>query len=274
MNTADAAHAVRTRPTVICLHASGQCAAQWWDLSKRLREDFIVSTPDLYGHGSAPAWQEASGDIVSADADRIARIAGSYGRVHLVGHAYGAAIALRVALLRPALVASVAVYEPLLLRVLLDHNRRDRAAAELLDATRAIGRDLKGTNRDRAASRFIDYWAGSGTWARLWPGLRAQTAAQMVEIHAHMAALFRDSTRLHDLRTLGIPVLYLMGRQTRLAARRIGELATHALPRVQLDRLDGMGHFGPVTHADIVAERTARFLRAQSAATQHDRKAA
>ena len=119
------------KPTVICLHSSGGGGAQWKALVARLQPEFGTIAPDLHGHGSGPAWRGAPADIVAADAARIASLAADApGDVHLVGHSYGAAIALRVALHHPESAASVAVYEPVAMRILFDYDPNHRSAAE------------------------------------------------------------------------------------------------------------------------------------------------
>jgi len=247
--------------TIICLHASGGSGAQWRALADRMHSDFRVLTPDFYGHGATPTWNGAPATIVAADAARIARLAaGAAGPVHLVGHSYGGAVALRVALYHPDLVASVAVYEPVAMRVLFDYNPKHRAAAEVAEVAGAIGRELNGGNMERAAHRFYDYWSGAGSWAALAQERRVALARRMAVIHAHFASLTRDVVELRDYRRLDVPVLYLTGRGTRASTRRIGELLRYALPRVGSLAFDAMGHLGPVTHAGTVAHAIASFI--------------
>ena len=254
------------KPAVICLHASGGSGAQWSALADLLRQDFRLLTPDLCSHGAAPEWPGPPEDIVAADTARIARLAAKAGgEVHLVGHSYGGAIALRVALLRPQIVASIAVYEPVALRLLFDYNRRHRPAAEVAELAGAIRRELNGGRLERAAQRFVDYWSGAEQWTRLAPERREALARRMPVIHAHFVSLFRDAVRLRGYATLELPVLYLSGRETRASARRITELLASVLPNAEFATLSGMGHMGPVTHATTVAQRIARFVLRQAA---------
>jgi pimeloyl-ACP methyl ester carboxylesterase len=269
-------HGATMRPIIICLHASGGSGAQWRVLANRMQHDFHVLTPDLYGHGTAPEWHGAPADIVAADTARIARLAAeSGGDVHLVGHSYGGAIALRVALYRPERVASVAVYEPVAMRVLFDYNPKHRAAAEVAEVAGDIRRALNGESFERAARRFIDYWSGAGHWAKLPPERRAAIARRIPVIHAHFASLIHDVVSLRDYANVQRPVLYLTGRQTRASSRRMAELLDYALPNIESISLDEMGHLGPITHAEDVAQSIANFIRQQAAARiALDRKAA
>jgi pimeloyl-ACP methyl ester carboxylesterase len=265
-----------TKPTVVCLHATAGSGAQWTSLAGELRHDCRVLTPDLYGHGGTPAWPGDPVDIVAADAARIGRlVAGAEGAVHLVGHSYGGAIALRVALARPERVASVVVYEPVPMRVLFDFSPKQRAAAEVAEVADEIRRAMNGGSFERAAERFIDYWAGGGQWARLAPEQRAGVVRRLPVIRAHFASLRHDAVRLGDYARIAAPVLYLAGRDTRASARRIAELMTFALPSVELEMRDKVGHLGPITDPVSVAQRIASFVREHAAqsAIEH-RKAA
>jgi len=247
--------------TIIALHASGGSGAQWKVLAQRARHDFHVVAPDLYGHGIARAWAGAPANIVAADAERVGRHAAeAIGPVHLVGHSYGGAIALRVALEHPERVASVAVYEPVPLRILFDYNRKHRAASEVAEIADNIRRALIGGNAWRAAERFVDYWVGRPQWARLAPEKQATIAKRMPVILSHFVSLRRDAIRLRDYANLRIPVLYLSGRDTRASARRMSELLSSTLPDIEREILSDMGHLGPITHAEIVAQRIARFV--------------
>src|SRR5262249_47130460 len=180
-----------------------------------------------------------------------------------------------VALRPPARVASVAVCELVAMRVLFDFNPKHRAAAEVAEIARAIRSALNGGDLEHAAQRFVDFWSGPGRWARIAPERQAAVAQTMPVIHAQFVSLKDDVARLRDYAGLNVPVLYLTGRDTRLSARRMAELLEFALPEVELEVLSGMGHLGPITHADVVAQRIAEFVRNQAAVRNvPERKAA
>ena len=157
--------------------------------------------------------------------------------MHLVGHSYGGTLALRLALHYPSLVASVAVYEPMPIRVLTGDDARSRAAAEVVGLAANVRRELNGdAQRER-----------------------------MRTVHAHILAQRDSAPALAEYGRITAPVLFLCGQATRLSSRRIAEMIAFRMPLVDMQFLPGMGHLGPITHAWAVSERIAVFMRRQVA---------
>ncbi|MBU8807855.1 alpha/beta fold hydrolase [Mycolicibacterium goodii] len=90
-------------PTVVLLHGVGLDHTVWEPVTALLADRFVVTTPDLPGHGARPP---APADVTLADlADGVATAIppGS----HLVGFSLGALVAQHLAVHRPDLVASL-----------------------------------------------------------------------------------------------------------------------------------------------------------------------
>ena len=92
-------------PTVVCLHSNASSSAQWRGLMDLLAPRFTVLAPDSYGSGKTPEWP--SDRVISLD-DEVQLIepliAQASGSVVLVGHSYGASVALLAAPLPSAAV--------------------------------------------------------------------------------------------------------------------------------------------------------------------------
>jgi pimeloyl-ACP methyl ester carboxylesterase len=240
-------HAVSagTGPAVVCLHSSGSASSQWRRLieAEQARHRFIAF--DLHGHGRSPAAPPGEYALrTESDAvwGTIARITGP---VHLVGHSYGGAVALDLALRHPGRFASVAVFEPVLFGLL------DPAGDEYRDVIgfgRAIVADARSGRLAEASQRFIDYWSGAGTWAAMAAEQQQRAAARIVTVAAHFDALFSDPVPFARLRSLRTPTLVMRGDRspgaTRAIADRLGTIAG-----VTSGLLSGAGHMGPITHA-------------------------
>jgi pimeloyl-ACP methyl ester carboxylesterase len=103
-------------PRVVLVHGSVVGARRTWRHQLPLAEHWTLELPDRPGFGdSAPL---ARGDF-EAEAPVIAELLAE--GAHLVGHSYGAVIALYAAALRPDAVRSLTVSEPGCLRVACGH---------------------------------------------------------------------------------------------------------------------------------------------------------
>jgi pimeloyl-ACP methyl ester carboxylesterase len=105
-------------PGIVCLHSNASQSSQWRALTDMLAPSFRVLAPDLYGAGKSPLWtaQRPIGlrDEVALIDPVLARAGDP---LVLVGHSYGAAVALIAALLQPRRFRALALYEPTLFAV-------------------------------------------------------------------------------------------------------------------------------------------------------------
>ena len=255
-------------PTVVLLHSSGSSGRQWDPLIAGLHDRFRLHAVDLHGHGGTPAWQAGRPMSLEDDAALVEPLLLAPEGVHLVGHSYGGALALKLAALHPERVNSVAVYEPVLFRLLLDYHPRDHAVTEVTITAGSIRRWLERGHADLAAKRFVDFWSGDGSWSALPAAVQHVIAARMPSVVAHFRALFFDSMTRSTLARLTMPVLCMTGGTTLTATRRLGELLRFAIPRASHMTMSGMGHMGPLTHPAQVIEPVAAFLDSQSVPTR------
>src|SRR5205814_2736058 len=97
----------------------------------------------------------------------------------LVGHSYGAALALIAALANPERVAALALYEPTLFALLDAERPAPNDANGIRSVVFSASTALDAGKPDVAAERFIDYWMGPGSWIQM-PEPRRQTIAASV----------------------------------------------------------------------------------------------
>jgi pimeloyl-ACP methyl ester carboxylesterase len=246
--------------SVVLLHSSTGSARQWAGLAEQLAPQYRVHAVDFHGHGVQSGWTGPSRMTLADDAALAAPLLAAPGGVHLVGHSYGGAVALKLATLHPQAVRSVTVYEPVLFRWLIDDDLHALAAREVVAVAEAVRRAVVRGDHEAAAERFIDFWSGAGTWA-LWPGGRREgIAARMDAVRLHFEALIAEPLRGRELVRLPMPMLCLSGTRTVAATRRIAALLRDAVPRARHELLPGLGHMGPVTHAALVNARIQAFL--------------
>lgn len=248
-------------PSVVCLHASASSSSQWRPLMEALAPRFHVLAADSYGAGGSPRWPADRRVSLRDEAALLEPVfARTSGPVSLVAHSYGAAVALIAALERPDRFQALALYEPTLFGVVDEDspppNDVDgfRAAAARTTAAFDAG------DREGAARCFIDYWMGAGAWERTPDFRKTQIAASMANIRGWVNAVFSDPTPLRAFSWLGVPVLYMVGKDSPASSRSVARVLAPALPRVQVVEFEGVGHMGPLTHPELVNGVISRFL--------------
>ena len=247
---------------VVCLHANASTSVQWRALVELLAPTFRVFAPDLYGSGQSPDWPSDRVITLRDEADFIEPVIARAGSpMALVGHSYGAAVALIAALLNPERVGALALYEPTLFALLDAESPPPNDAEGIREAGADAALLLDRGDRNAAAERFIDYWMGEGAWAQTPDQRKAPIAASVRNIRRWGHALFGEPTPLAAFQSLDIPVLYMVGRHSPISSRSVASLLTSTLPRVEVVEFAELGHMGPVTDPNHVNSAIAEFLR-------------
>jgi pimeloyl-ACP methyl ester carboxylesterase len=248
-------------PGIVCLHANASTSSQWRALMDSLAARFHVLAADSYGAGRSPAWPS---DRQVSLRDEVALLEPVFARAGdrftLVAHSYGAAVALIAALSQPDRVQALALYEPVLFSLLDAESPPPNEADGIRAAVARSAAALDAGDLSSAAEHFIDYWMGRGAWARTPDQRKGPIAASMVDVRGWAGALLDEPTPLAAFAELNVPVLYMMGSESPASSRGVGRLLTRALPRVRLVEFGGLGHMGPITHAEMVNDAIVRFL--------------
>ena len=185
------------------------------------------------------------------------------GKIHLVGHSYGGAVALRFAMRHPERLRSLVLIEPVAFHLLRDGMpdpedrrlfREARALATLVWQAMASG-DYRG-----AMAAFIDYWNGGGAWMRLKPELQAALTRRLPKVALDFHAVMSDPTPLVAYRRMAVPTLLLRGSESPAPAGRVAEILAERLPQARLRTIQGAGHMLPLTHKDAVNAAIAEHL--------------
>jgi len=249
-------------PNVVCLHTSGGNSAQWRVLMEMLAPSFRVSAPDFYGDGKSPPLQEDREFEADHDVQLIQPLLDKSAPFHVVGHSYGGAIAVRIALLQPEKVLSLCLYEPALWGMLEGNWPDDDGTKEIFAVRRNLVDHVLAGSVEAGCEQFIDYWTGPGSWARIplerRPALAASVRAAGLKWVPRMGYLLPAN----DLSGLPQAVLVLQGSRTTVAAKAVVRHLRELMPGAQFAELEGLGHMGPVTDAAAVNEHIRDFLDA------------
>lgn len=240
-------------PGVVCLHSNASSSSQWRALMDGLSARHRVFAPDAYGAGKSPEWRLDRPLALADEAELIEPVLQRAGSpLVLVGHSYGAAVALIAALRQPARVKALVLYEPTLFSLIEAESPQPNAADGIRHAVAAAAAALDRGDANGAAEHFIDYWMGAGSWARMPESRQAPIAASVRHVRRWAQALFTEPTPLSAFRALEMPVLYLLGGRSTASAHGVARLLAPALPRATQHRFDALGHMGPVTDPEPV----------------------
>lgn len=215
-----------------------------------------VTAPDLPSHGKSALWdpqthpdcQKLSTQIVASFIERP---------VDLIGHSFGAVVALRLAVAAPEAIRSLTLIEPVLFAAAPQDG--PEIAALRADQVRFEQLLAAGLAED-ATQAFIEKWGVGWPWDKLPEAQRARFITQIPMVAQASQGNFADPGQI--LRDGGIemidaPVMIVQGDQSpeiiapvcAAIAERCQDVATATIPNA--------GHMLPLTHgtqlADLIA---------------------
>lgn len=249
-------------PTVVCLHSNASSSSQWRGLMDQLAPSFTVLAPDSYGAGKSPEWP-SDRTITLDDEVRLLEtvIFGTPDKLVLVGHSYGAAVALMTALRYPEKIRALVVYEPTLFMLEAAAVPSPNGVDGIRNAVELAGQALDSGDTDTAAGHFIDFWMGNGSWAATPVERKPAIAKSIVNVRRWIHSLITESTPLAAFAALNMPVLYMMGERSPESAHAVARRLMPVLPRVIEMRFNDLGHMAPITHAETVNAAIVDFLK-------------
>ncbi|MFN3862039.1 MAG: alpha/beta fold hydrolase, partial [Roseateles sp.] len=199
---------------IVCLHSSGASGRQWRRLlADAAGLDWTWRTPDLLGHGDRPGWPDGLPGRLTHEAGELlaALDLPADQPFHLVGHSYGGAVSLQLALQHPERVRSLTLYEPVAFGVLPALGAELPEWQEAQQVAADVATALDRGDLDQAARGFVGYWQGRDVWPELEPAQRERLAQPMPTIRRHFEALSAARWSTAELARLQLPVQLICG---------------------------------------------------------------
>lgn len=252
-----AVHRTGAGRAVVCLHAIGHGARDYYDLMRRLGGRYDIVAVDWPGHGDSPAdTQPASADRYTAILSDLLRHL-DLGEVVLIGNSVGGAVAIKIAAAIPAAVRGLVLCDPaglqrvgLVARFFCRWKARFFAAGERGDPG--------------FAHRFRRYYERQVLPEPAALARREEIIAAGYQVAAALRqgweSFGRPSADIRSLTTgLRCPVLYAWARKDRLIALSRCRAAVAATPRHEFVLFDA-GHSAFLEQPDAFEAALRTFL--------------
>jgi pimeloyl-ACP methyl ester carboxylesterase len=234
-------------PIVVASHCSSASHKEWLPLIEELKSEWRVLAPDFIGYGQSQPWPATEPFSTAADVQVLLAVAKkARGPLHLLGHSYGAALALEAARTLGSRVKSLTLIEPVSFHLLRLEGRPEWAEVEGLGRA-VLGAVAKGDDRE-AAKAFMTYWLGRTRWWLSPERFKTAIAATIPKVALEFSIAIDAPTTLQDYAKITAPTLLIVGSKTRAPARAVTDLLAGALPNAERTILQGAGHMSPFTH--------------------------
>lgn len=249
-------------PALVLLHAGGSSGAQWTKTGDALADTHRLIAPDLLSYGASDPWPVPGGLTHELQAHLVADIIEAESTIPLdvVGHSYGGATALRLALQRPDLVRSLMLIEPMVSWLLKAAN--DPLYEEGVSIANTFIASVQAGKPETGWEFFIDTRNGTGTWARMSEETRGRFLAQSERVREGFISNLNHRMSLAECGGIRVPVTVARGATTTPTDRRICELVHGAIAQSHYEVIPEAGHMSPFTHpfevARLVQEHLAR----------------
>lgn len=247
-------------PPIVFVHGSWDDHRTWDACRAQLAGRRTVAF-DRRGHSASTA-PDRQGSITDDVDDLAAVLDWVAAPATLVGHSYGATVALLATLDHPALVLGAVVHEPPLFAVLRSHPEHggllESVGASMSEAARLIevGEAAAG------ARRFVEEVGfGSGTWTTTFDQHHREV---MVANAQTWLDQYRDPNRLalapERLATAERPILVTRGTASPPIYGPSLDLVLAAAAGLASTFIDGAGHAAPLTHPRELARVILDFV--------------
>lgn len=246
---------------VLALHCTMAFGGAWGGVGKAMGGGFSIVAPDMPSHGKSADWDEVSdfGETVYQASMAALDVA----PMDVVGHSFGAATALRMAVEHPARIRSLTLFEPVFFAAALAEgsDALDDDERNLVEMEAA----LEQRDFDSAARAFNGMWSAGPGWDTLPERTRAAMARAVHVVPATKPFLYDDNRNLlapGRMEGVAAPTLVMRGAQSLPAITATNAGLAKRLGNAVEVVIKGAGHMAPISHpAEVAAAISELFAR-------------
>jgi pimeloyl-ACP methyl ester carboxylesterase len=255
------AHVVQgSGPPVVLVHGSVSDYREWSKQMAPLARHYrVIAYSRRYHWPNPPPGRDADASL-ERQADDLAAIMKALGitPAHIVGHSYGGAVALNLALRHPELVRTLVLSEPGVSGVLGNSPENDAALKE----GQALRAEMKEAFASGDAERIVWTYA-----AHVAPGQFEKATTEVREMLLANVQAFqldynsrRPPFTCDDARRLAVPTLILSGDRSPMGLQHIAKTAARCIEAARFVSIPGATHWMQHDQAQAFNDAVLAFL--------------
>ncbi|WP_299686147.1 alpha/beta fold hydrolase [uncultured Tateyamaria sp.] len=246
---------------ILAIHCSLAHSGAWRGLARALGPEVTLHAFDLPNHGQSGDW-DGTGDIHDAATAMARQVMDEIGDgpIDVIGHSFGATVALRLAVETPGRLRRAVLFEPVFFAAACVDDPAFAAEYTSFDWARATAY-AEGRLED-AARIFNRQWGGAGTWDRLPAKARTYMSDRIGFVHHSTPSLIHDSANLLGPGRMDhahLPILLMRGALSPWATK-VNHAIALRLPCATETTVAQVGHMAPVTDPEATAAPVRTFL--------------
>ncbi|MEP4196718.1 MAG: alpha/beta hydrolase [Aliishimia sp.] len=234
----------------LALHCTLAFSGAWAGFSRIVGDEVTLTAPDMPSHGRSDGWDEHASFVETVYEASVACLDEP---MDVIGHSFGGAIALRLAVDRPDLVRSLTMIEPVFFCVAKEDN--PETVADQDAKSRGFIDAIEAGDMESAARQFNRSWGDGPTWDTMPEQVRAAMTRAIHVVPNTMNFLYEDSANLLSrINNASMPSLLIRGEAASNVVKTTNTGLTRRLPNAGETVIKGAGHMAPVSHPTDVAD--------------------
>lgn len=240
----------------LAIHCTLAHSGAWRGLGGALQDHLTLTAFDLPGHGKSDDWD---GKTDLHGLCTVAALRHLTAPMDVIGHSFGATVALRLAVEQPQLVRSLTLIEPVFFAAAM-RDAPEIAAAHEAEAEPYLGALMRGDTA-QAARLFNRFWGDGTKWDDVPKTTRQYLINRMHIVLGQTPAITEDNAKIMvALSRAMMPALLIQGDRAVDVIDAIHASLAARLPHARRAWIKGAGHMSPVTHPDQVAAEVIKLL--------------
>ncbi|MCK5425977.1 MAG: alpha/beta hydrolase [Emcibacter sp.] len=247
---------------IVFIHGSWDDHHSWDCVTKRLSFDYRTVTYDRRGHSASTdiARQGHLSEDVQDALDLIEEL--NLGPSHIIGHSYGANVAITLASTAPEKTLSLFVHEPPVFSLLSGNDELDTLRIESAGLMKKAAKLIIQGEIEEGARLFIEKVAfGEDSWNKVFNESSRTVILSNVDTWLDQS---RDPERLvidvSGLKDYPNKITFSTGTESLPTYKKVTERISEILPQANIAKIEGGAHGSHISHPILIAKAIVSHL--------------